>query len=47
MGYISKKIILVIELSLMKTFILSSVILCFCNTLLYVLEGEKNLTNGL
>ena len=41
------KFILVVELSSMKTFILSSIILCFCNTLLYVLEGEKNLTNAL
>ena len=32
-----------VELSSMKTFILSFIILCFCNTLLYVLEGEKNL----
>ena len=41
------KFIFVVELSSMKTFILSSIILCFCNTLLYVLEGEKNLTNAL
>ena len=37
---------LVVELSSMKTFILPSIILCFCNTLLYVLE-EKNPTNAL
>ena len=37
---------LVAELSSMKTFILPSIILCFCNTLLYVLE-EKNPTNAL
>ena len=40
------KFILLAELSSMKTFILPSIILCFCNTLLYVL-GEKNLTNAL
>ena len=37
---------LVAELSSMKTFILPSIILCFCNILLYVLE-EKNPTNAL
>ena len=36
------KFILVVELLSMKTFILSSIILCFCNTLLCLKRGEKS-----